>query len=135
MLKHLILLLFLSNFLVSQTFSEYENEKVTGMVSTNDGVFLILENGYLQIEEIDPYQEYYRKIYKDSTIVNPNTELKSKYNFRIIPYLLPQSYVKNKIIFDEPHEIGFFVDMQEDRINILPSAKPVLDLIKKQNNE
>ncbi len=89
------------------------NQNVVGMITSNEGTFLILENGYLQINKIDPYQDYYRKIYNDSTIVNPNTEIKSNYNINYLPYLIP-SQNKNRIDFSKPMNLGILIQLNKD---------------------
>ena len=54
------------------------NCEVLGIVINGGNYFLNTDQGLVKINnEDDPFEEYYRKIYNDSTIVNPNTELKS----------------------------------------------------------
>ena len=62
------------------------NYEVFGLVINGSNYFLNTDQGLVKINnEADPFEEYYRKIYNDSTIVNPNTELKpSGYNSAII---------------------------------------------------
>jgi len=109
----LLLLLFISSQLFSQEIKNLD-QSVVGMVTSNEGTFLILENGYLQISRNDSYIDYYRKIYKDSTIVNPNTEIKSDYNINFIPYLSPTQY-NNKIDFSQPMNLGILIQFNKSK--------------------
>jgi hypothetical protein len=109
----LLLLLFISSQLFSQEIKNLD-QSVVGMVTSNEGTFLILENGYLQISRNDSYIDYYRKIYKDSTIVNPNTEIKSDYNINFIPYLSPAQN-NNKIDFSQPMNLGILIQFNKSK--------------------
>lgn len=79
-MKKLFLLLF--TMAVSTMFAQKKdtalNEKVLGVVINGGAYYLNTSNGLIKINsrENDPYEEYYREIYNDSTIINPNTELK-----------------------------------------------------------
>lgn len=61
------------------------NCKVFGIVLNGNSYYLNTESGLVKINsEEDPLEKYYQKIYNDSTIVNPNTELKpAAYNSAI----------------------------------------------------
>jgi len=47
--------------------------RVTGFVIQQGIKLLLTEKGMIPLNSEDPWQDYYRIIYKDSTIVNPNT--------------------------------------------------------------
>ena len=66
----------------------------------------------------DDYIEYYREIYKDSTITNPNTEIKSEYSVNFIPYLMP-SQNDNVTNFDEPKNLGILIQLNKSNEYIL----------------
>ncbi|MCB9247500.1 MAG: hypothetical protein H6613_02655 [Ignavibacteriales bacterium] len=66
----------------------------------------------MRITENDSYIEYYKNIYNDSTIVNPNTEIKNNINLNIIPFLSPQIN-QQKYDFSEPLQMGIFIQTDE----------------------
>jgi hypothetical protein len=110
------------------------NKSVTGIVTSNEGVYLILKKGLTQISQIDPYEEYYRAIYNDSTIINPNTELKTEFNLNIIPFISP-TIKQHKIVFEEPLNLGFFVQINQlGGMNLTPYAKEYLDSLNQTNS-
>lgn len=107
----LFLIFFASNHLFSQDITNL-NQRAVGMITSDEGTFLILENGYLRVMKNDPYEDYYQKIYNDSTIVNPNTEIKSAYNVDFFPYLIP--FQKNKQInFSQPVNLGILIQISK----------------------
>ena len=73
----LIIFGFMCSSALAQSSTEELNNKVFGIVINSGNYYLNTENRLVKINnEKDPYEEYYRKIYNDSTIINPNTELK-----------------------------------------------------------
>ena len=130
MLKKLLIIFILTPiFLFCQEYIFDENEIIYGIINSEKGTYLILEKGFIRINENDAYVEYYKKIYNDSTIVNPNTEIKSNINLNIIPFLSPQIN-QQKFDFSEPLKMGIFV--QTDKfgyLNLTPYAKEYLDSI------
>jgi hypothetical protein len=95
---------------IAQNDSIELDEKVTGIIVSDEGTYLILNQGLIQIFKTDIYAEYYRQIYKDSTLVNPNTELKDDFSFTIIPYLAPSTF-QDRIDFSEPINLGIFLQL------------------------
>ncbi len=73
----LAILLFLTSKTQAQTDSTGDksvNSKngFYGLVQNGNRYFLIDRQGILQLKKQDAFQKYYRKIYSDSTIQNPN---------------------------------------------------------------
>ncbi len=112
MIKALILFIFFPFLSIAQNDSIELDEKVTGIIVSDEGTYLILNQGLIQIFKTDIYTEYYRQIYKDSTLVNPNTELKDDFSFTIIPYLAPSTF-KDRIDFSEPINLGIFLQLNK----------------------
>lgn len=110
MIKALILFIFFPFLSIAQNDSIELDEKVTGIIVSDEGTYLILNQGLIQIFKTDIYTEYYRQIYKDSTLVNPNTELKDDFSLTIIPYLAPNTF-KDRIDFSEPINLGIFLQL------------------------
>ncbi len=110
--KLIFVLIFFPILLIAQNDYFGIEERVTGIITTNEGSYLILNQGFMQINKIDIYTEYYRQIYNDSTIVNPNTELKDNFSFTIIPYLNPNQF-NNRFDFAEPMNLGIFLQLNE----------------------
>ena len=54
------------------------NYKVLGLILNGGSYYLHTDNGLIKInqKERDPFEEYYQKIYNDTTIQNPNTEIR-----------------------------------------------------------
>ena len=75
MKKLYVIIILYPFFCFGQISSINLDQNVSGLISTSDGVYLILEQGFMQISQTDIYTEYYREIYNDSTLVNPNTEI------------------------------------------------------------
>ena len=79
MIKYLVILLFICTSIFAQESikSGDKDLKVLGIIFANGQYYFHTEIGLLPINqnEKDPWEEYYRKIYNDSTIVNPNTEI------------------------------------------------------------
>lgn len=108
----LFILILLPILLIAQTDYIKLDEDVTGFINSTEGSYLILEQRFLKINKIDIYTEYYRQIYNDSTIVNPNTELKDNYSFTVIPYFTPNQF-SNRIDLPEPMNLGIFIQLNE----------------------
>lgn len=113
MKKIFIAILFCGFHLFAQDNTINLKQNTSGIVTTSDGAYLIVEQGLIQIAEIDIYQEYYRRIYNDSTLINPNTELKLNFISNIIPYISP-SNIQNKYEFSEDLNVGLLLQFQED---------------------
>lgn len=133
MKKSILIFLFFTILLFAQENTQDLNKNVTGLILSDQGVFLLLGDEYILLEKADPYEEYYRKIYNDPTIVNPNTELKEEFNLGIIPFLSPSISQSNRIDFNEPHELGLFLRLNEsNNFNLTPYARTVVDSLFKK---
>lgn len=113
--------------LLSQV-DENDNERmVHGIMTSNDGAYLVLDKGFIAIDETNLYTEYYRKIYNDTTLINPNTIVKQEFNLNIIPLILPDANAK-KINFNEPLNIGMFLQLNESgTYNFSSYANEIID--------
>ena len=112
MLKLVFLILFIYSTNYAQNSNILPDENIIGLVHSSEGIFLELENGFIQLESYDVWEEYYRMIYNDSTIVNPNTEIKNDIDLNIIPFILPQT-TQRKIEFSEPLALGLFLEFND----------------------
>lgn len=114
-----IILLYLPN----KIFGQYNFEGIDlqdstiGLLQDGNIFYLITKDKYFVLTTNDPYEEYYRKIYGDSTIINPNTELKENFNISIVPFINPNNKLQNQFTFDEPVKIGLL--LQFDKSNEL----------------
>ncbi|OGU36498.1 MAG: hypothetical protein A2068_05910 [Ignavibacteria bacterium GWB2_35_6b] len=75
----LILFVFISSIVAAQVTDTTSglNYEVLGLVYQNNNYYFITEKGLIKIgNDEDALQKYYREIYNDSTIVNPNIEIK-----------------------------------------------------------
>lgn len=127
MMKFYLITILYPLFCFGQISSINLEQNVSGLISTSDGVYLILEQGFMQISQTDIYTEYYREIYDDSTLVNPNTEIRTEYDLNIIPYIIPNKK-HQQITFDEPINIGIFVSLNEaGKFNLTPYSTDILD--------
>lgn len=99
-------------FLLAQENKLDLERNISGVITTSQGVYLVLDEGLMQINKTDLYIEYYRKIYNDSTLINPNTVFNSEFDFNIIPYIIPDTEQQN-IDFSEPLKVGLFIQINE----------------------
>ena len=127
-MKKYLILLFLYPFLCfGQNDSFNFEQNVTGIISRGDEAYLILEQGFIKLSQTDIYTEYYRQIYDDSTLTNPNTELKSEFELDIIPYIIPDSD-QQRIDFTEPLKVGVFVRLNENgKLNLTSGGSEIID--------
>lgn len=93
--------------------SSIEEQFVKGFIASEFGNYLIVDNGYINLVGYDPYEEYYKMIYNDSTIVNPNIVISDNYSVNIIPYLFPEISTGNKIYLEEPLKLGLFIKLNK----------------------
>ena len=91
-----ITILFICMFVVSSGIHAQEknkeilNERVSGIIESNNVFYLVTDKGLLKINSSkDPYEEYYRQVYDDSTITNPNTVIPSPDNDSILNFINP----------------------------------------------
>jgi len=125
--KKILLLFLVSIPIIAQEDYNFENNTVKGILFSNFNTYLILEDGYLKVNEIDPYEEYYRKVYNDSTLINPNTIITNNIDLTIIPFISNSANQKN-FIFNEPFEIGAFIQLSNsDQYSLTPLATHYVD--------
>jgi hypothetical protein len=116
--------------LIAQNYAIDLDEKVNGILTSDEGTYLILNQGFMQISKIDIYTEYYRQIYNDSTLVNPNTELKDDFSLTIIPYLTPSTF-NDRIDFSEPINLGFFIQLNKSgEYEFTSFGEPYIDSLR-----
>lgn len=133
MFKKLFIFFITSTFVIAQDLNFEDDNLVTGVVSTQRGIFLVLEEGFLQLKETDDYEKYYRKIYNDTTIVNPNTILESDYNFEIIPFIAKEVEEQQSIDFQVPHKIGLFIKLNKNKkYKLTATAEEIIKKLKKK---
>lgn len=127
-----ISILFFSSNLFSQEIENLE-QNVVGMINSNGEIYLVLENGFLKLENEDAYIEYYRKIYNDSTITNPNTEIKENYSLNFFPYLIPTQN-DFKIDFDQPMNLGVLIQLNKsNNYNLTSFGENIIDSLSAIN--
>ena len=115
-------------FLFSQEILPDLDRNVNGIINTSEGAYLILEEGLTQISKTNAYTEYYRRIYNDSTIVNPNTELKEEFNLNIIPFLSPSINEYNRIDFQDSQQLRLFIQLNDNSgYSLTPYAEEIFD--------
>ncbi|MFH1194486.1 MAG: hypothetical protein V1720_02160 [bacterium] len=71
------------------------NDRVQALVIYGENKYLYTEKGLIYLTGKDPYEEYYRKIYSDSTITNPNTVINSNSNMNSLFYFMPAMNVRD----------------------------------------
>jgi hypothetical protein len=128
----IILLLFFSSLVYSQNKTKGD-EEIIGVIITNSNPVIITNSGYYKLEskENDKWLEYYQKIYNDTTITNPNTEIKSDYSFNIIPYLVASTEIQNQFSFEEPLSFGLFFQLENNEQYYLSDyGKNILDSLQ-----
>lgn len=78
-------------FVITTIYSQEINDEVLGLIDNGgNGKFIITTAGIKEVKD-DVYLEYYKSIYEDSTITNPNMILNSK-SVRIIPVIDPKDW-------------------------------------------
>ncbi len=104
-----------------------QSKTVIGFIDAGKEKFIVLEDEIIKIKNDDFYTQYYRTIYGDSTIVNPNTLLNNKQsnieflstvdleNYKKQYYTLPKG-VKLKTFFNIDSTGKFFVLPQIDSL-------------------
>ena len=65
-------------------------ERVIGIIASGNLPVIVTESNYFQLKKNDDdvWLKYYQKIYNDTTLTNPNLELKSESNLFIIPIMI-----------------------------------------------
>ena len=90
-------------------------DSTIGMIQENNIIYLITKDKYFVLTSNDPYEEYYRKIYGDSTLINPNTELKENFNINIVPFINANNELQNQFTFDEPVKISLLLQFNKSK--------------------
>lgn len=70
------------------------DDRVNALVIYGNNKYLNTENGLIFLTGKDPYEEYYRMIYSDSTITNPNTVIEPNGSANSMFYFIPPIDVK-----------------------------------------
>lgn len=127
-MKYLLFILYFLPLLLECQVVGYDNKQmVHGIMTSSNGAYLILDKGFIEINETNLYTEYYRRIYNDSTIVNPNTIIKQEFDLNIIPFILPDAETK-KINFSEPLNLGMFLQLNDSgTYNLTSYADEIID--------
>jgi len=120
-------------FLLSSFYAQAKinpNEEIIGVILTDNNPVLITKTGYYQIQNRkDKWEEYYQKIYNDSTIINPNTELKENYTINISPFVLSDSENYQKYYFEKPLKLGMLIEIGENNnYSFTTFGKNIIDL-------
>lgn len=106
------------------------NKFVEGIVYSGNEIFLMVDGGYLKTNQTDYYEEYYRKIYNDSTITNPNTVLSNDIDLNIIPFI-NLSHKAKMHRFQNPLSLGVILYAQDkNSYSLTPFAHKLIDSIK-----
>ena len=93
------------------------NEQVRGIFFYGNSSFLVTPRGFIQLpdQEINKqYSEYYKKVYGDSTIVNPNTVLQtddSEIFQYIVPFVNVSEMGKDFINFSNDYNLNDFMSV------------------------
>jgi len=89
-------------------------QQVYGVVVHENQQYLVTDKGFIPVQQSnDPWEDYYRKIYGDSTITNPNTEIKG--DNAGMPYIMPMinvgDWVENNYGFEGDMYLYDFMQM------------------------
>ena len=109
MLQLLLLLITFNVWFQVQSDKQIFSEELNGILHSSEGIIFIIGDDYYELSNTDFYEEYYRMIYNDSTITNPNTELKSNYNLNFLPFIAISQHHYQKYMFNEPMNLGVFL--------------------------
>ncbi|MBI9070358.1 MAG: hypothetical protein JEY94_02100 [Melioribacteraceae bacterium] len=101
--KYYFALLFLTATLIfpQETDNKLLNQKIKAIARANQNVYLILDDKAVKMDINKVYEEYYKTIYQDTSIVNPNTILNSG-KIEIIPIIdIMQSFTSYKYLSED----------------------------------
>jgi len=91
------------------------DKQVYGYVINNNKIYLVTDNGFLNVFNNEKtnkqWEDYYREIYNDSTIVNPNKVIGSKNNTSL-NFIIPvniNNWVKQKYSFKNDLHLYDFI--------------------------
>ena len=93
----LFIIIFSSSLVLAQDIKNQSdkelNKNVYGYVINGNRIYLVTDNGFLSVYKNNKtnkqWEDYYKKIYDDSTIVNPNTVIETNNNNAYLNYIIP----------------------------------------------
>ena len=130
-MKTILILICFTTIIFAQDNELDPNIPISGVINSIDGIYLIYDHGFIQLDQNDTYEEYYRKIYNDSTIVNPNTIIQGNYNLSFIPYLNFQNKQYEEYTLDEPLKFGHLIQINpHGSYKITEFGHHILDSLK-----
>ncbi|HED07988.1 MAG TPA: hypothetical protein ENI57_07725 [Ignavibacteria bacterium] len=108
----ILILFFTTTLLIAQNKKNKKSDKldkqVFGYVINNNRIYLVTDNGFLSVYKNNKtnkqWEDYYREIYNDSTIVNPNTIINTNLGSTSLNYIIPiniNNWVKQKYSFKD----------------------------------
>ena len=109
-------------------YNKLKNEQVLGFINDANGKIIVTDKGYFLIKSKDPYQEYYRRIYKDSTIVNPNKVINGN-NFEVnfIPIIYNKNLLNGFHRFHRKFNLGEIITISKlGKLTVTQQAIPVI---------
>ncbi len=109
-------------------YNKLKNEQVIGFINDANGKIIVTDKGYFLIKNRDPYEEYYRRIYKDSTIVNPNKVINGN-NFEVnfIPIIYNKNLLNGFHRFHRKFNLGEIITIsKQGKLTVIPQAIPVI---------
>ena len=128
----IIILIFISLTIIAQEEPNRFGKRLNGIIQTPGEIIFIIDDEYYKLESNDYYEEYYRTIYNDSTIVNPNTEIKSNFNLTTIPFIDLGSNNFKSHFFDVPIQFGMFIEVNENgNFNLTQYGSSFIDSLLK----
>ncbi len=131
--KAIISLLLFSAICYSQNNSVDLTKNVLGVISSNEGIILVLEDEYLFLGGNDQLTDYYRTIYNDSTIVNPNTEIKNDFGLNFIPYIASPIEIYNQLDFEQPLNLGMLIQFSKSgSFDFSQYGKSIIDVLRQE---
>lgn len=101
----LVILLFISSKILGQVDSMgnksvNSDNRFYGLIQNGNQYFLIGKKGVMQLNKQDAFQKYYRKIYSDSTIQNPNFILQPNYDELGQQLFIPFIFIDGNLPFN-----------------------------------
>lgn len=142
----LLLLVFFSISLVNAQQTKNKraktlNKKVYGYVTHNNQIYLVTDNGLLNIYQNEStnkqWQDYYREIYKDSTIINPNTVIEPNLSNSFFNFIIPikiNDWINQKYSFKNDKYLYDFISIDSSgNYYYRPGILEIIGNYKKNN--
>jgi len=142
----LLLLVFFSISLVNAQQTKNKraktlNKKVYGYVTHNNQIYLVTDNGLLNIYQNEStnkqWQDYYREIYKDSTIINPNTVIEPNLSNSFFNFIIPikiNDWINQKYSFKNDKYLYDFISFDSSgNYYYRPGILEIIGNYKKNN--